>query len=108
MDQRIQAVISTIEIDFFCCTLCSEKLAQMVNLSPSRLQHLFKTETGETLLHHLKSTRIRAAEILMRKEFLSVKEVMNRVGMVNYSNFIHDFKKVYGLAPGRYRVLMRQ
>jgi AraC-like DNA-binding protein len=43
----------------------------------------------------------------MRTEFLSVKEVMSRVGMMNYSNFIHDFKKAYGVAPGKYRVSMR-
>jgi AraC family transcriptional regulator of arabinose operon len=108
MDSRIQIVVAVIEQDLFSRTLCSERLAQLVNLSPSRLQHLFKAETGETLLNHLKSTRMQAAEILMRTEFLSGKEVMSRVGLLNYSNFIHDFKRAYGLAPGRYRALMRR
>jgi AraC family transcriptional regulator of arabinose operon len=108
MDSRIQIVVAAIEQDLFSRTLCSERLAQLVNLSPSRLQHLFKAETGETLVNHLKSTRMQAAEILMRTEFLSGKEVMGQVGLLNYSNFIHDFKKAYGLAPGRYRTLMRR
>ncbi len=107
MDPRIQIVISTIENEFFCRTLSSEKLAHLVNLSPSRLQHLFKAETGETPMHCLKTRRMRAVEVLLRTEFLNGKEVMNRVGLTNYSNFIHDFKRAYGVAPGRYRALTR-
>jgi len=87
MDSRIQIIIAAIEQNLFSETLSSEKLAQLVNLSTSRLQHLFKAETGETLLNHLKSSRMQAAEIPMRTEFLSGKEVMS---------------------PGRYRMLMRR
>jgi len=108
MDPKIQTVIATMEQDFSSLALCTQNLAELVNLSPSRLQHLFKAETGETLSRHLRSARIRAAEVLMRTSVLSGKEVMNRVGLFNYSNFIHDFKKAYGLAPGRYRALMRR
>ncbi len=107
MDPRIQAVISTIESDFSCNTLNSEKLARLVHLSPSRLQHLFKAEMGEPPMHYLKSRRMRAVEILLRTEFLSGKELMNRVGLINYSNFIHDFRRAYGMAPGRYRMSIR-
>ena len=107
MDSRIQIVVAAIEQDLFSRTLCSEKLAQRVNLSPSRLQHLFKAETGETLLNHLKSSRMQAAEILMRTEFLSGKEVMSRVGLLNYSNFIHDLESLRPRA-WQYRTRIRR
>jgi AraC-like DNA-binding protein len=34
---------------------------------------------------------------------LSVKEIMNRVGLSDESHFVHEFKKTYGLAPSKYR-----
>ena len=103
MDSRVQIVISIIDREFSSNTLNCEKLARLVRLSPSRLQHLFKAEMGQTPMQYLKSRRMLAGEVLLRTEFLSVKEIMNRVGLINYSNFIHDFKRAYGISPGRYR-----
>lgn len=105
MDQRIQVVALTIESDFSRSTWTAATLADLVNLSPSRMQHLFKAETGQTPMHSLKSRRMREVEVLLKTGFLSSKEVMNRVGLTNYSNFIHDFKREFGIAPGRYRKL---
>lgn len=102
MDRRIQLVVSTIDIEFGSTSLNSAKLARLVNLSTSRLQHLFKAEIGETLLQCLKKRRMREAEKLLRTQFLSGKEVMNRVGLFSYSNFVHDFKREYGVAPVKY------
>ncbi len=102
MDRRIQVVISAIESDFRRAWNI-EELARLINLSPSRLRHLFKNEMGKTPLQHLKSLRLREAEQLLRTTFLSVKEVMNRVGLSDESHFVHEFKKAYGLAPSKYR-----
>ena len=95
MDQRIQYVVSAIEGQYACHTWDSDKLARLVHLSRSRLQHLFKVTIGKTPMQSLKDRRMRAAEALLRTEFLSVKEVMNQVALNNYSNFIHDFKKTF-------------
>lgn len=102
MDRRIQTVRSAIETDFRR-TFDIEALAEMVNLSGSRLRHLFKAEMGQTPAQYLKSIRMREAEMLLRTTFLSVKEIMNRVGISNESHFVHEFKKVHGLAPSKYR-----
>ena len=102
MDQRIQIVRSAMEQD---CrrpwTIAA--LAKLVNLSPSRLRHLFKAETGITPNQFLKETRLGEAEKLLRTTFLRVKEIMNRVGFLDESHFGHEFKKAYGLAPSKYR-----
>ena len=107
MDRRIGFVISAIEGRYSSHTWNSDNLARLVNLSPSRLQHLFKVTIGKTPMQCLKCRRIQAAEALLRTEFLSVKEIMNQVGLSNYSDFIHEFKREYGVAPGRYRALTR-
>ena len=102
MDRRVQLVIAVIDKDFRR-PWSTEQLAALVNLSPSRLRHLFAAGTGKTPAQHLRSVRMREAAKLLRTTFLSVKEVMNRVGFLDESHFGHEFKRTFGLAPSRYR-----
>lgn len=102
MDQRVQIVRSAIEKDCRrAWTITS--LAKLVNLSPSRLRHLFKSETGITPNQFIKEVRLREAERLLRTTFLRVKEIMNRVGFLDESHFGHEFKKTYCVSPSKYR-----
>ena len=102
MDRRIQIVSAALETEFRRAWDIV-KLGELVNLSGSRLRHLFKTEMDQTPAQYLKAIRMREAAMLLRTTFLSVKEIMNRVGISNESHFVHEFKKVYGLAPSKYR-----
>jgi len=102
MDRRVQIVRAAIEADFHRAW-DNEKLARLVNLSTSRLRHLFKAETGSTPAQYLKSVRMREAQRLLLTTFLSVKEIMNRVGIADESYFGHEFRKAYGLAPSKFR-----
>ena len=102
MDIRIQIVSSALETDFRRAWDIV-RLGQLVNLSGSRLRHLFKAEMDQTPAQYLKAIRMREAATLLRTTFLSVKEIMNRVGISNESHFVHEFKKAYGLAPSKYR-----
>lgn len=102
MDRRIQIVSSALEADFRRGWDIVQ-LGQMVNLSGSRLRHLFKAEMDQTPAQYLKAIRMREAATLLRTTFLSVKEIMNRVGISNESHFVHEFKKAHGLAPSKYR-----
>jgi len=104
MDRRVQIVSAALARDLRR-HWSTEQIAQLVNLSPSRLRHLFKNETGKTPSQYLKAIRLREAQRLLRSSFLSIKEVMNRVGIVDESHFWHEFKKAYGLAPSKYRTL---
>ena len=106
MDRRIEVVISKLESDVSKAWGIVE-VAQLVNLSSSRLRHLFKTETGKTPTQYLKDLRLRNAELLLRTTFLSVKEIVNRIGLTTSSHFVRDFKNEYGLTPTMYRSLAR-
>ena len=86
-----------------CRDVPLEELAQAVNLSPSRLRHLFKESTGFSPTQYLKVHRMQKAQELLESTFLSVKEVMLRVGLKDKSHFTRAFKKLYGLSPVKYR-----
>jgi len=100
MDRRIELVISKIDSDPGSCSLPA--LAALVLLSPSRLRHLFKQETETTPSHYLKTARLVKAELLLRTTFLSVKEIMNLVGLPS-SHYVREFRREYGLSPTEYR-----
>jgi transcriptional regulator GlxA family with amidase domain len=102
MDRRIQIVSSALETDLRRAWNI-DQLGQLVNLSGSRRRHLFKAEMDQTPAQYLKAIRMKEAATLLQTTFLTVKEIMNRVGISNESHFVHAFKKAHGLAPSKYR-----
>ena len=84
------------------------EIAAAVNLSPAHLRYLFKTETGQSPAQYLRSLRMQEAERLLKTTFLSVKEVMHRIGVRDESHFTRDFKKLYGMAPAQYGARYRR
>lgn len=102
MDPRAQKVINLFEGGLHQ-ELSLSAVARAVNLSPSRLRHLFKAETGYTPTQYLQEMRMRKAKDLLEGTFLRVKEVAYTVGMRNESYFVRTFKKTYGRPPAKYR-----
>lgn len=104
MDYRISAVIALMEKRLHQKTSVRE-MARCVQLSPSRLRHLFKAETSVTPMQYLKTLRMQEAKKIMGAASLSVKEVMIRIGLNDKSHFERDFKKAFGLTPAQYKAL---
>ena len=102
VDRRVQAVIDYMWEDL-SRPLRLNEVAHSVNLSASRLQHLFKADTNMTAAQYLKSLRMQRAKELIDNTFLNTKEIMQRVGMNDESHFVREFKKLYGLPPGSYK-----
>lgn len=102
VDRRVQAVIDYMSEDV-SRPLRLKEVAHSVNLSASRLQHLFKADTNMTAAQYLKSLRMQKAKQLIDSTFLSTKEIMKKVGVKDESHFVREFKKVYGLPPGSYK-----
>ena len=102
MDPRIAHVISSMEVDIDG-RLTVAALAAAVNLSPSRLAVLFRSETGVSPSRFLRALRMERARLLLERTFLTVKEVMAFVGVNDPSHFSRDFSRHYGVAPSRLR-----
>ena len=52
-----------------------DTLARVVNLSPSRFQHLFKAEVGMAPAHYLRALRMEQARKLLQTSRLTVKQI---------------------------------
>ena len=102
MDPRVRQTVDLLSEDLNR-NFDFKALAGFVNLSPSRLRHLFKEETGLTPAQYLKRLRLERARELLEGSFLRIKEVMPRVGVSDESHFVRDFKKAHGLPPIKYR-----
>jgi transcriptional regulator GlxA family with amidase domain len=102
MDQRVHIVIELMTSDL-CRVIYINVLAQKVNLSGSRLHHLFKAETGTTPAQYLRTMRLSRAKTLLEKSLLNVKQIMAKVGMNDRSHFEREFKKAYGVTPTQCR-----
>jgi transcriptional regulator GlxA family with amidase domain len=102
MDPRIAHVASFIRNNYHRRLTLTE-MADTVNLSRWRLCHLFKESMGTSPERYLARVRLEKARQLLETEFLTVKEVMNRVGIADASHFARSFKSAYGVTPGKYK-----
>ena len=102
MDRRIELLLAKLEVES-ARSWPTETLARSVNLSSSRLRHLFKQETGQTPTQYLKQLRLKHSENLLRTTFLSIKEIARSSGLISVSYFVREFKKTFGLSPTVYR-----
>lgn len=99
---RIQAAIEIIQ-NGISGKLEIAMLARQINMSASRLRHVFKEETGLSPSQYIKRKRMEEAEHLLRTTFLSVKQITHRAGFRNESYFSREFRRTHGLPPGKYR-----
>ena len=102
MEPRVTSTVKFIQ-ENISRELSLKEMADEVNLSPAYLSMLFKTETGMTPLRYRKKLRLLEARRLLETTFLTVHEIMLRVGIKDDSHFVRDFKKLYGLTPGQHR-----
>jgi AraC-like DNA-binding protein len=103
MDYRIEQAINLVETNLKNGVRI-DWLAHQLGVSTSYLQHLFKTETGTTLLKYQQGVRIERACRLLEGTHLSIKQIVSEVGGGDISHFVRDFRKVQGLSPKRYRL----
>jgi transcriptional regulator GlxA family with amidase domain len=99
-DYRIRKVLETLERD---PAKSVPELASLVNLSRSRLGHLFKLQMGVDLSHFLANERLEKASDLLRRTELSIKEIAATVGYHHSSSFDRGFQNKFGVAPADFR-----
>ena len=102
MAERVKRVIALMERDP-SRNFSLGKMAQSVNLSAAYFCYLFKSITGVPPAKYLKSLRMQQSAVLLTTTFLSVKEIVRRVGLADDSHFVRDFKRIFGVTPSEYR-----
>ena len=101
-DRRVQAIRVLLEGSFHR-KLGLREMSETVNLSPWRLAHLFKSETGMSPQRYLTLVRLQRAKDQLESTFLSIQEIGAAVGIPNPSQFTKSFKAAYGMTPVEYR-----
>ena len=104
-DRRVAVAIKAL-LDDVHRSLEVTQLARRVNLSPSRLRHLFKQELGMSILEFRKKQRFERARLLLVTTFQSVKEVAAEIEAGDESHFVRDFKRAFGESPTSYRLAL--
>jgi len=80
-----------------------EDVASAIGLSPSRLAHLFKDETGQTLQGHLEARRMQVASELLRRTGFPIKQVAAAAGFESPFYFSQRFRRWTGMSPLQFR-----
>ena len=81
-----------------------DQIAGNMYLSPYYVARIFKSETGDTPIHHLINIRLeKARELLESGEAMSIQKVAASVGYDDAYYFSKLFKKRYGVPPSKVR-----
>lgn len=78
-----------------------DDIAKHLSISPSRLSHIFKEQTGMSILNFIiKKRMIYAKELIKQGE--AFVNIAHKCGMKDYTSFFRSFKKEYGITPKEY------
>lgn len=99
---RVRAVIEFMNANLER-SIAVPDFADAVNLSTSHFSRLFKAETGLSPGEYLIRLRMETAGQLLATSFLSIKQIAGKVGCVNKSNFVRQFKRYFDIAPSEHR-----
>jgi AraC family transcriptional regulator of arabinose operon len=80
-----------------------EELASSVNLTASRLQHLFKSHMRRSITELLQARRLDEAATLLVTTHERVSAIAYFVGFRDVPNFNHAFRRRFHISPRQYR-----
>lgn len=78
-------------------------LAAHVNISPSYLSHLFRTETGCSPIEYLARLKINFAKTILKSTTRTISDIGISLGYSSSASFINAFTSRVGISPGKYR-----
>jgi transcriptional regulator GlxA family with amidase domain len=102
VDRRIELVVMILERNSHK-QIPIREMARLVNLSPGRLAHLFKSEMQLSIQQYLTQVRLAKAKSHLESSFLSIKEIAASVGFSSATRFAVCFKNIVGATPAQYR-----
>lgn len=83
--------------------LCTEKIAEQLDISPVYFRHIFKTVTGQSVSEYIDVIRIDAFKGLLAESGRPIKNIYTDIGVTNRKYFAKKFKRYAGVTPRDYR-----
>lgn len=92
------SVMTYIDMNYTDPQLDLNKIATALYFSASRLSHIFKNETGDSIYHYLTNKRLQCAhDLIMQGK--PIMEACSRAGFRSYCSFYRMYIKHFGVAP---------
>ena len=100
--ERLNKVIRYIE-KHYTEVISVQELADLLNLSKGRIEHLFRAAIGISPLQYINEFRLKKAVNLIKGSDSALTEIALAVGFGDYNHFGSLFKKYYGCMPSQLR-----
>lgn len=84
-----------------------QELAGLCGVSRSHFMRMFKGSTGQTAQAFIASSRLAAAQDLLREESRSIKEIAALLGFSSPGHFTHAFRRERHMTPSEFRHFAR-
>lgn len=98
-----QKMIQFVEDNYTNNDMCVTYAAQHFELSDKYFAALFKEQTGKNFGAYVEAKRMKRAEQYLLETDISMTKVAELVGYNTVDAFYKSFKKIYGLAPGKWK-----
>ena len=106
MDERLLKVIDYVK-ENVGKVIETETLANMVCLTKSHLERLFREKLGTSPLQYILRTKIQCAQRLLMTTNYSIHVIAHEVGFDDPSYFIRVFRQKIGFTPQDYRMNLK-
>lgn len=105
--EKVIVYIITRDIDELS-ELTKYQLAGKFGINKNYLTERFKKEMNMTVFDFIDFEKMKRAEKLLTTRYdLSVEEISKRMGIARCKHFRKKFRKIFGLNPGKYRLLFK-
>lgn len=99
----IEAIQAYLTVHYVNSDISVNYMADLFGISPNYLSKLFKEHTTMNFIDYLIEVRMKAASGLLLETALKLNEIALQTGYANFSSFLRNFKKYYGMTPTEYR-----
>lgn len=103
LDWRVAALLLKAKTLSGRADLSLKELAPPLHVTEHHLGHLFRQQIETTFRRYLWDIRLTTASVLLSDCSLSLKQISNRLGYNDPSNFCNDFRAGFESSPARYR-----
>lgn len=103
---KFQAIMEYIENNY-SSDITLEKLAQMAGYSIYHFSRIFKKYNNTTFINFLNRRRIKASELLLIENGVTITDIAMQVGFQSLTTFNRVFKSINGCTPSEYRRLYK-
>ncbi|MCT4633095.1 MAG: response regulator [Firmicutes bacterium] len=80
-----------------------EAASKTIGVSPQYLSKIFKQDTSKSFKEYHKEIRMNKAKSLLSEDNMTIKEISDYLGYMDYNYFIRTFKKHVGCTPTEYK-----